>query len=108
LRISSDTYNDNIGPYNILLIDDEEDILVTFKNALEYAGHYIDTFTNSLKAFEKFEKDPYFYDIVITDIKMPHLNGLDLYNKIKTKNKNIKILFYIRARSSRNACFGVA
>jgi two-component system, OmpR family, response regulator ChvI len=93
LRISSDTYNDNIGPYNILLIDDEEDILVTFKNALEYAGHYIDTFTNSLKAFEKFEKDPYFYDIVITDIKMPHLNGLDLYNKIKTKNKNIKILF---------------
>ncbi|MGB6534150.1 MAG: response regulator [Candidatus Nitrosopolaris sp.] len=37
--------------------------------------------------------DPSYYDLVITDIKMPTLNGLELYQRVRAININIKVLF---------------
>ena len=37
--------------------------------------------------------DPYYYDLVITDIRMPGMNGIQLYSKLKVMNPEIKVLF---------------
>ena len=57
-------------------------------------GYNIDAFTDSQKALQQFEQlDPSYYDLVIMDIRMPNLNGLQLYYRLKAINPNIRILF---------------
>ena len=76
---------------NILLIDDEPDITFTIKNILEDNGFKVDSFTDPTIALESYKIN--FYDLVILDIKMPKMNGFQLYTKIKEKDPKIKICF---------------
>jgi CheY-like chemotaxis protein len=76
----------------IMLVADDEDVLFTFKTLLQFEGWNIDAFANPHEALRQFERDTS-YGFVITDIKMPNLNGLDLYNKMKSKNSDTRVLF---------------
>jgi two-component system, OmpR family, response regulator ChvI len=79
---------------NILLIDDEEDILYTFKQGLASEGHNVEAFVDPMEAFAHFVNvNPSHYNLAILDIRMPGLNGLQLYYRLKAINRNIKILF---------------
>ena len=79
---------------NILLIDDEEDILFTFKEGLASEGYNVEAFVDPTEAFTHFVNvNPSRYKMAILDIRMPGLNGLQLYYKLKAINRNIKILF---------------
>ena len=75
----------------ILLVDDEDDITLSFKRILEIHGFDVDTFNDSSLALSKFKVN--YYDIALFDIKMPHLDGFDLYKKIKEIDNNIRICF---------------
>jgi CheY-like chemotaxis protein len=78
--------------FSILLVDDDEDILFTFKTIIESAGYQATSFSDPLKALVHFSQmDPYHYDLVIMDIRMPGLNGIQLYSKIKVMNPDIKV-----------------
>jgi two-component system, OmpR family, response regulator ChvI len=82
--------------YNILLVDDEPDILSTFKTFLLSAAesYNVDAFTQSQKALQQFaQANPSYYDLVVMDIRMPGLNGLQLYYRLKAMNPTIKVLF---------------
>jgi len=82
--------------YNILLVDDEPDILSTFKTFLlaAHEGYNVDAFTESQKALQQFaQANPSYYDLVVMDIRMPGLNGLQLYYRLKAMNPTIKVLF---------------
>ena len=80
--------------FKILLIDDNADILFTFKTTLESEKYKTTTFSNSTKALEHFSQvTPYYYDLIIMDIRMPGLNGIQLYSKMKIMNPDIKVLF---------------
>jgi two-component system, OmpR family, response regulator ChvI len=82
--------------YNILLVDDEPDILSTFKTFLlaAHEGYNVDAFTDSQKALQQFaQANPSYYDLVVMDIRMPGLNGLQLYYRLKAMNPTIKVLF---------------
>jgi CheY-like chemotaxis protein/class 3 adenylate cyclase len=82
--------------YNILVVDDEPDILLTFKTFLLSASHgyNVDTFTSSQKALERFSQvDRSYYSLVIMDVRMPDLNGLELYCRLKSINPEVKVLF---------------
>jgi len=82
------------SPINILLIDDEEDILYTFKEGLASEGYNVEAFIDPTEAFTHFvNADPSHYNLAILDIRMPTLNGLQLYYKLKAINRKIKILF---------------
>lgn len=76
----------------IMLVDDDEDVLFTFKTLLQSEGWDIDAFANPQEALRQFERDAS-YGLVITDIKMPNLNGLELYNNMKSKNSDTRVLF---------------
>ena len=80
--------------YNILIVEDEPDLVYTYKVILQEEGYNVDTFTDPYAALRRFaEIDPSYYGLVLLDIRMPWLNGLQLYYRIKAINHNVKIIF---------------
>jgi len=75
----------------ILLVDNEADITYALENGLENYGFSIDSFNDSMLALNSYKSN--FYDLVILDIKMPKMDGFELYNKIKEKDPKVKICF---------------
>ena len=81
-------------PHNIMLIDDEPDMLLTYKTFLSTESYNVEEFTNPQSALQHFAQiNSSYYDLVIMDIRMPGLNGLQLYYRLKTINPNVKVLF---------------
>lgn len=80
--------------YNILLIDDDEDILFAFKSIISGEGYNVTTFSNPKYALAHFlDQNPYFYDLVIMDIRMPEINGIKLYSHLRALNPDAKVIF---------------
>ncbi|MGB7639577.1 MAG: response regulator [Nitrososphaeraceae archaeon] len=80
---------------NVMIVEDEPDTLLTYRAFLSSAeGYNVDTFLDSNEALKRFVNlnHPY-YDLVITDIRMPGLNGLQLYQKMKSIDDSIKVMF---------------
>jgi DNA-binding response OmpR family regulator len=78
---------------NILLVDDEPDITFTLKDILEYnKGLKVYTFTDPTVALKYYRIN--FYDIKILDIKMPKMDGFELYTKIIEKDPKAKICYF--------------
>lgn len=75
----------------VLLIDDEYDLTITYKVGLEAAGFIVDSFNDSTEALTNFK--PNYYDIVLVDILMPKIDGFELYERIRKRDKNIKVCF---------------
>lgn len=74
----------------IVIIDDENDILSMLEKYLTRETRYsVKTFNNPLTALSSLPKDT---DLVLLDIMMPQMNGLDVLPKLLEKNKDIKIL----------------
>ena len=83
-------------PIKVMVVDDERDILRIIKRDLEANNNSftVDIFSSSeqvLQAFEGHPKD--YYDLILTDIRMPKMNGFELYRRIKEKNPAMKIAF---------------
>jgi len=74
-----------------MLIDDEQDIGRVLQIGLEKAGYVVDTFNDPKIALENFK--PSYYDRIITDIRMPNMNGFELARKIWAIDPNADICF---------------
>jgi CheY-like chemotaxis protein len=75
----------------ILLVDDEPDVIYTIKNILEDNRFQVDTFNDPINTLKSYRSN--FYDLVILDIKMPKMDGFELYIKIREKDPKVKICF---------------
>jgi two-component system sensor histidine kinase VicK len=75
----------------IFLVDDDYDHTITFKVGLELAGFEVDTYNDSAIALSKFKPD--YYDLLLIDIKMPKIDGFELYEKIRKIDNKVKIWF---------------
>ena len=75
----------------ILLVDDELDVIYAIKNILEDNGFQIDSFNDPILALKSYRMN--FYDLVILDIKMPKMDGFQLYIKLREKDPQVKICF---------------
>jgi DNA-binding response OmpR family regulator len=79
------------GQKKILVVDDEADLTMLSALALEYYGFKVDTFTDPQEALSNYK--PGYYDLVILDIKMPKMDGFQLYDEIKKKDHKAKVCF---------------
>ena len=73
----------------ILIVDDESDITSAFDMILEMNGFEVDTYNDPLLALSNFR--PNSYGLALLDIRMPKMNGFELYRKIKDIDKKIEI-----------------
>ena len=79
------------GQKRILAVDDEADLTMLCRLALEYYGFNVNTFNDPQEALSNYK--PGYYDLVILDIKMPKMDGFELYDEIKKKDPQAKICF---------------
>jgi DNA-binding response OmpR family regulator len=75
----------------IWIVDDEADLTMLCRLALEYHGFKVDTFNDPQEAFTNYK--PKYYDLVILDIKMPKMDGFQLYYEIRKKDQGAKVCF---------------
>lgn len=94
----------------ILIIDDEPDITVTFKLGIESNNNRhnndsknieVYTYNDPLVALSEFKRD--FYDLLLVDIDLPHLNGFELCEKILEIDINVRVCFMTSGEINREA-----
>jgi CheY-like chemotaxis protein/class 3 adenylate cyclase len=81
---------------NIMIVDDEPDALFTYESFLSDEGYNVKSFTDSLEALKHFVQLPNpssHYKLALLDIRMPKLNGLQLFYQMKKLSPKIKIMF---------------
>jgi CheY-like chemotaxis protein len=78
---------------SIMIVDDERDVLLTYESFLSNVGFNVSTFEEPYKALAEFTSNPALYDLIILDIRMENLNGLQLYQCMKAINPTSKLLF---------------
>jgi DNA-binding response OmpR family regulator len=77
----------------VLVVDDEPDLNLLLKMILEDNGFKVDSFTEPLLALENFKGKAGKYEMLILDIKMPDMDGFELYRQIKKIDDKIKVCF---------------
>ena len=77
---------------SILVVDDEHDIVNFIKQSLEINGFQVHTFTDALSALEYFNLNPKAHHVVISDIRMPGMNGYEFVKQVKKLNPKVKII----------------
>lgn len=75
----------------ILVVDDESDIASLFKISLEYSGFEVETYSDPILALSNFKAD--LYALVLLDVKMPGMNGFELYAEIMKIDNKVKVCF---------------
>ncbi len=91
------------GKEHILFVDDDKEITTMANQMLARLGYIVTTITDSVKAYDIFEKQPGKYDLVITDQVMPNLLGSQLATKIRLIKPGIKIIIITGYSDSINA-----
>jgi two-component system, OmpR family, response regulator ChvI len=76
---------------SILIVDDEIDITLAFKKGLESNGFMVDIYNDPVTALLNFKSD--FYDLILVDVRMPKMNGFELYQEIEKVDKKSKVCF---------------
>jgi DNA-binding response OmpR family regulator len=93
----------------LLIVDDDADITITFKEAIEDSNNKnsvtkkieVHTSNNPVLALSEFK--PNFYDLLLVDINMPHMNGFQLCEKILAIDINVKVCFMSSGEINRKA-----
>jgi DNA-binding NtrC family response regulator len=76
----------------LLIVDDDYDIVSLVKISLEKDGFSTSCFTDPISALEEFRSHYVNYDLVISDVRMPRMNGCEFVQEVKKIKPDIKIL----------------
>ncbi|MDX2225691.1 MAG: ATP-binding protein [Verrucomicrobiae bacterium] len=80
----------NLPPSRFLTIDDEPGITEFLKELIESQGHSIDVFSDGLEALKKASTEK--YDIILSDIKMPNIGGVDIFKQLSEDHRK-RVIF---------------
>ncbi len=86
--------------YKVMIVDDEQDITTIFKIGLENNQFIVTTFNDPLQALSSFK--PGLYDLLILDVRMPSMNGFQLYDEIRKIDNKVKVCFLTAFEGSRS------
>jgi DNA-binding NtrC family response regulator len=85
--------SDNFKPLaRLLVVDDDPDIVQVLKMGLVKNGFMVEPFTDPQEALQGFNSDAESYCLVLSDIRMPSLSGIQLSRKLKAINPNVKVI----------------
>jgi DNA-binding NtrC family response regulator len=75
---------------HIMVVDDENIVGKRLKPALEKTGDIVETFEDPSKALERFDQQP--FDIVVTDVRMDEIDGIEVLERILAKSDKTKVI----------------
>jgi DNA-binding NtrC family response regulator len=84
--------NNNKPLARLLIVDDDSEIVQVMKMGLVKNGFSVDAFTNPQDALQSFKSNAESYCLVLSDIRMPMLSGIQLSKKVKEINPNVKVV----------------
>lgn len=76
----------------LMVVDDEPDITFTLKMSLEQRGYSVDVYNDPIEALANFKPD--YYVLLLLDVKMPKLNGFELYQELAKIDTKAKVCFF--------------
>ena len=88
----SDKKNNDKSPAKLLIVDDDPDIVQVLKLGLQKNGFLVNAFTNSEEALQSFKSNAEDYCLMLSDIRMPGLSGIQLARKVKETNPVVKVV----------------
>ncbi len=94
----------------LLIVDDDEFVCAAMQSILEHCGYIVETASDGLLAWEKMDKNPHRFDLVLLDKKMPRLDGMGLLKRIKSDNrlKEIPVIMLTGERREEDIIDGLA
>src|SRR5690349_21621667 len=93
--------NNTSDSASIIVVDEEMELSSLFEKFLTKEGYDVVSFSDPVLALEHFKQNSNRYSLIITDMRMPQICGIELAKKIKEINKNIKI-FLMTAFDTRD------
>ena len=76
----------------LLIVDDDPDIVQVLKLGLQKNSFLVNAFTNPEEALQSFKSDTESYCVLVSDMRMPALSGMQLARKVKEINPNVKVV----------------
>ena len=90
---NEDDNNDNGKPVaKLLIVDDDPDIVQVLKRGLQKNSFLVNAFTNPEKALQSFKSNAESYCLVLSDVRMPRLSGIQLAKKVKEASPSVKVI----------------
>ena len=80
---------------SILIVDDDEDLTNLYETFLKFDGYKVEAFTDPIDALSSFKKDV--YDLVLLDLKMPKMNGVELSQELQNIDPDLSFKFITAA-----------
>jgi DNA-binding NtrC family response regulator len=84
--------DNNKPPARLLVVDDDPDTVRVLALCLHNYGFLVDAFSNPKDALQEIKSNPESYSLVLSDSLMPELSGIQLAEKVKERNPNVKVL----------------
>lgn len=81
----------NSKPLKIKVVDDDKQVLNSVSSLLQSLGHQVTSYTNALDMLEQLQEEE-IVDLIITDLAMPGINGINLAKKVKERNPNLPVI----------------
>jgi DNA-binding response OmpR family regulator len=85
-----------------LIVDDEPDIVYLVTTSLERKGFAVDCYTDPVLALQNFK--PGLYQLLVLDIKMPQMDGIELFNRIIKEDDKVKVCFFSASANFTSKC----
>lgn len=76
----------------ILVVDDDPGVLEILRDGLRLAGHKVETASDGAEAWGMFQADPGRYKLVVTDLTMPNMDGVELLHKVRSTSRGLPVL----------------
>ena len=80
------------GEERVMVVDDEEDIRQSVQEYLSRFGYTVEVFTNGREALDAYLKAPTTWDIIVTDLTMPEMTGIDLAHEVRKEDSALPVI----------------
>lgn len=78
---------------NILLVDDNSELRHTLSTLLQHVGHDVQACPNGQDAWSKLEDGTQHFELVVTDVRMPHMTGVEFASRLRACGSQTPIIF---------------